>query len=374
MRFILFFYLALVAVSCTPQTENVFSSLKPGEIDVLSNTTLSAIASDYKISQSVMASLGVSMTEVEDSLEMADSLEAKSGFVFPLEDAGTSSLSFVAGQTQALTASGELPFELFEQFTFFSVMNLSTVSGQIFIYDTNDTNDLVAATVSGTQLVLRHQTSEGNYRARAYEISAYANDWHVYAFAFGSEGKSIDLYIDGYRITDYESISVGSIGALSKVQRHLTIGGTDHSTFKIKHWSIVGEKIAPYQMFQVGKYLGRNYGITVSDSVSKEIRNNLVPTVEPENVDYTFLAGAIFKNKCAGCHQPGEVSPYLNSYANIMAAVNDDGDPVVTPGDIANSRLYQSVLSNAMPAGGASPLNTTEKNYIKKWIEDGAID
>lgn len=156
------------------------------------------------------------------------------------------------------------------------------------------------------------------------------------------------------------------------VQRHLTIGGTSHATFKVKHFSIIGAKVLPYQMYQTSKYFGKIYEITVSDSVTKEIRNNTSPVVEPESIDYTFLASAVFTNKCAGCHQPGGNRPYLNTYANIMAAVNDNSKPVVTAGDIANSRLYQVVLDNRMPAGGASPLSTTEKNYIKSWIEDGA--
>lgn len=367
-------FIFLVMVGCTPQTEKLFSSLRPGEIAALSNTTLDAVASDYNFPISILASAGSSMTTVDDTLGKANPLEAKLTFSFPSIDANTSSLSFVEGQNQALYASGVLPGELFEQFSFFSVIRLVSASGQIMIYDTNDTNDLAAVSVSGTQLILKHQTSDGNYRARLYDVSPYVDQWHVYAFAFGNEGKDINLYIDGYRQTDYSSISVGSSGALTKVQRHLTIGGTSHATFKMKHFSIVGEKIDPYQMFQVGKYLGQYYGIAVSDSVTKEIRNDLSPAIEPENIDYTFLASAILKNKCAGCHQPGEKSPYLNTYANLMAAVNDSGDPVVTPGDIANSRLYQTVLANEMPAGGATPLNDTEKNYIKTWIENGAID
>jgi uncharacterized membrane protein len=141
----------------------------------------------------------------------------------------------------------------------------------------------------------------------------------------------------------------------------------------LKHFSIVGSKILPYQMFQASKYLSRVYGIYVSDSVTKEIRNNTTPAVEPETINYSFLASTILTSKCAGCHQPGGNSPYLNSYANLMAAVSS-GDPVVTPGDIVNSRLYQTVLDNGMPAGGASPLNDTEKNYIKSWIENGALE
>lgn len=364
----------LAFVGCTPQTEKVFSSLRPGEIAALNNTSLDSIASDYNIPLSILANSGVSMTAVEDTLGEANDLEAKLTFSFPTIDASTSSLSFVTGENQALYASGVLPNELFEEFTFFSVLRLVSASGQIMIYDTNDTNDLAAISVSGTQLILKHQTSDGNYRARSYDVSSYINQWHVYAFSFGTEGKDINLYIDGYRQSDYTSISVGSSGALSKVQRHLTIGGTSHATFKLKHFSVVGVKIDPYQQFQIGKYLGKYYGITVSDSVTKEIRNDLAPAIEPENIDYAFLSSAILKNKCAGCHQPGEKSPYLNSYANLMAAVNDDGDPVVTAGDIANSRLYQTVLTNEMPAGGATPLNDTEKNYIKTWIENGAIN
>lgn len=359
-------------MGCTPQTENLFSSLRPGEIASLSVTELESIASDYNVIESITAANGASVTAITDTLATANSLEVKATFNFPtvLSD----SLSFTKGASQAIYASGVLPKELYEEFSFFSVMQVTSATGQIFIYDTNDTNDLAEVSVSGTLLTLKHQTSVGNHRMRLYDISTYLNQWHVYAFAFGTAGKEMELYVDGYRLSDYSSISVGGIGDFSTVQRHLTIGGTSHSSFKLKHFSVVGEKVSPYQMFQVGKYLGQSYGIAISDSVSKEIRNDLAPAVEPENIDYAFLASAILKNKCAGCHQPGERSPYLNTYANLMAGVNDNGDPVVTPGDIVNSRLYQTVLTDEMPAGGATPLNDTEKNYIKTWIENGAIN
>lgn len=369
---IIFSLLFIFLGACTPQTELIYSSLRPGEIAAINNTDLDNVASNYNVATAVAAANGASVTAIADTLASANALEVKSSFNFPtvLSD----SLSFTAGQTQAVYASGVLPIELYDKFTFLSVMQLTSGTGQIFIYDTNDTNDLASVSVSGTNLVLQHQSSSGNYRTRIYSITNYLNQWHVFGFAFGSEGKDIQLYIDGYRQTSYTSSSVGGIGSFSAVQRHLTIGGTSHSTFKLKHFSIIGAKILPYQMFQVAKYFGKLYGIYISDSVTKEIRNNTSPAIEPETVNYSFLASTILTNKCAGCHQPGGTSPFLNSYANIMAAFNYIGEPVVTPGDLVNSRLYQTVMDNGMPAGGASPLSDTEKNYIKSWIEGGAVN
>lgn len=364
--------LFLVFAACTPQTQSLFSTLRPGEIAAVSPTTLDEVASDYNVARSIVSASGASLTTIVDTIGTANSLEVKSTFAFPATVAN--SLSFTAGQNQAVYASGILPKELYDKFSFFTVMQIASGTGQVFIYDTNDTNDLAAVSVSGTQLVLKHQSSAGNYRSRAYNISQFLNQWAVYAFAFGSEGKDIQLYINGYRLTEYTSQSVGGIGAFSAVQRHITIGGPSHATFRIKHFSLVGSQILPYQMFQASKFLSKTYGIYVSDSVTKEIRNNTAPPVEPETINYTFLASTILTSKCVGCHSPaGGYLPYLNSYTNLMAAMSGS-DRVVTPGDIANSRLYQTVMDNGMPAGGAGPLSATEKNYIKSWIENGALN
>lgn len=197
--FRLLFFCLLSA--CTPQTESVFSSLRPGEIESLSNTKLTAVASDYNITQSVSAASGMSVTAIVDQLGSAEPLEVKSSFNFPT--IVSNSLSFTAGQNQAVYASGVLPKELYNNFSFLTVMQLTSGTGQIFIYDTNDTNNLASVTVSGTRLVLQHQSSVGNDRTRSYDISSYLNQWHIYSMAFGSEGKDIQLYVDGFRLTNF---------------------------------------------------------------------------------------------------------------------------------------------------------------------------
>ena len=84
---------------------------------------------------------------------------------------------------------------------------------------------------------------------------------------------------------------------------------------------------------------------------------------------YTQLVNGVFANNCAGCH--GGANPdggisldSANSYTlNYL-------NGLFTPFD-ENSSIYQEVLLDRMPQGGA-PLSPADKELIKGWILDGA--
>ena len=79
---------------------------------------------------------------------------------------------------------------------------------------------------------------------------------------------------------------------------------------------------------------------------------------------------AIIGQRCNGCHS-GQFPPTLNvSYAQLLVAVAPDGTRVVTPRNLVASRLYGSVLNNAMPRG--QPLSSQQKETIRSWIAAGA--
>ncbi len=107
--------------------------------------------------------------------------------------------------------------------------------------------------------------------------------------------------------------------------------------------------------------------------------NTLIGSTDGQTGGVPGVAGtysqvnAILAQRCNSCHS-GQRPPTLNvSYAQLIGATTRDGARVVTPSNINLSRLYQSVVANAMPQGG-NPLTTQQKETIRSWIAAGAMN
>ncbi|OQW47276.1 MAG: hypothetical protein A4S09_15900 [Proteobacteria bacterium SG_bin7] len=89
------------------------------------------------------------------------------------------------------------------------------------------------------------------------------------------------------------------------------------------------------------------------------------------NVQGTFTqVNQILQQRCVNCHG-GQQKPNLNLvYAQLIVETTAANLRVITPGDVSNSRLYQSVVTNSMPQGNA--LTNTQKEIIRTWIAAGA--
>lgn len=89
------------------------------------------------------------------------------------------------------------------------------------------------------------------------------------------------------------------------------------------------------------------------------------------NIQGTFTqVNQILQQRCVNCHG-GQTDPNLNlAYAQLVIETTMGNLRVVVPGDVSNSRLYQSVVTNSMPQG--SPLTNTQKEIIRTWIAAGA--
>lgn len=80
----------------------------------------------------------------------------------------------------------------------------------------------------------------------------------------------------------------------------------------------------------------------------------------------------ILSQRCFGCHSGGVNIPTLAvGYAQLLTATNRNGQRVVTPGNAADSRLFQVVVTNIMPRAG-NPLTSQQKEVIRSWIAAGA--
>jgi len=102
------------------------------------------------------------------------------------------------------------------------------------------------------------------------------------------------------------------------------------------------------------------------------------------SASYAHDIEPIFNTRCFPCHlsesgNSGNLN--LSSYASLMAGNSDNG-PVVLPGDVDNSLLYeavskpteeQSILITRMPQG-AEPLSPVSIKLFEDWINEGAKD
>jgi uncharacterized membrane protein len=98
-------------------------------------------------------------------------------------------------------------------------------------------------------------------------------------------------------------------------------------------------------------------GLTASDDVNVSVS---------AAVHLTDLNTNIFMPKCASCHGNTLASGNYNmaTYAGIVKDV--------VPGNCPGSKLCQRVNDNTMPPG--APLSQAEKDAIKAWINQGALN
>jgi hypothetical protein len=85
-------------------------------------------------------------------------------------------------------------------------------------------------------------------------------------------------------------------------------------------------------------------------------------------VSYDCDVQPVFNRVCTGCHGAAR-GLSLTTCENLQAGASPPPRPAVIPGDAANSRLYQRIISttNPMPPVGAM-LPVSEQNAIRDWI------
>lgn len=91
---------------------------------------------------------------------------------------------------------------------------------------------------------------------------------------------------------------------------------------------------------------------------------------------YTNVRKYIFEDKCLGCHKTGRARAEVNlsEYKEIFG-YSEYFQPIVTKGDPDASGVYTEVARGAMPPKKANnPLTEEEVEFIKRWIEEGALE
>lgn len=112
-------------------------------------------------------------------------------------------------------------------------------------------------------------------------------------------------------------------------------------------------------------------------------QKELVQSGEAQGVDYNFHIRPIFSDKCFKCHGPDdnkrEAGLRLDTEKGAFAPLEDQpGRFAVVPGDLSESILWDRINhtdpEQIMPPPSENlALSETEKNLIKRWIEEGAV-
>ncbi len=80
----------------------------------------------------------------------------------------------------------------------------------------------------------------------------------------------------------------------------------------------------------------------------------------------------LLKLRCLKCHSPLKSKGKLNLSSPRSLARGGSSGPVIVPGDLDESTLWDLVSNDEMPPKPEEPLSAAEKNVLRRWIEQGA--
>ncbi|MGE0761411.1 MAG: DUF1549 domain-containing protein, partial [Pirellulaceae bacterium] len=93
-------------------------------------------------------------------------------------------------------------------------------------------------------------------------------------------------------------------------------------------------------------------------------------TAFAETVDYERHVVPVLKQRCVRCHGPARSEGGLNLSTGMHLARGGDSGSALSPGNMAESPLWQRISSGEMPPD--EPLSAEEQKRIGAWIAIGA--
>lgn len=82
----------------------------------------------------------------------------------------------------------------------------------------------------------------------------------------------------------------------------------------------------------------------------------------------------LLKARCLKCHSPLKSKGKLNLSGPRSLARGGSSGPVIAPGNLDESTLWDLVSNDEMPPRPEEPLSADEKRLLRRWIEQGARD
>jgi len=80
----------------------------------------------------------------------------------------------------------------------------------------------------------------------------------------------------------------------------------------------------------------------------------------------------VFKARCVKCHSPNNPKGKLNLSSARSLARGGSSGPVIVPGSLDESQLWELVSTDEMPPRPEEPLAAEQKVLLQRWIEQGA--
>lgn len=80
----------------------------------------------------------------------------------------------------------------------------------------------------------------------------------------------------------------------------------------------------------------------------------------------------LLKTRCQKCHGPVKPKGKLNLSSARSLARGGESGPVVVPGKLDESLIWDQVSTDEMPPRPGEPLSSAEKTLLRQWIEQGA--
>ena len=91
----------------------------------------------------------------------------------------------------------------------------------------------------------------------------------------------------------------------------------------------------------------------------------------PEAKLFESAVAPLLTRRCASCHTGDQAKGKLDLSTREKQLAGGESGPVLVPGQVEASALWQRVSAEEMPP--KHPLTADEKNVLKKWIESGAV-
>jgi hypothetical protein len=97
------------------------------------------------------------------------------------------------------------------------------------------------------------------------------------------------------------------------------------------------------------------------------------PAAQGSTVSFANDVLPILNSRCVNCHGGNrtEKSLSLKSYNDLMAG--SENGPAVTPGNAADSKLVELIVSQKMPKRGPK-LTPDQVQLISEWVNQGALN
>lgn len=134
------------------------------------------------------------------------------------------------------------------------------------------------------------------------------------------------------------------------------------TTANVTSYAVTGLSTATTYYFRVSSTN------TVGTSATSAVASATTLATTSADAKFSWIKENVIKNSCLGCHSDSNRSGgfSFSTYSGVMAAVRANNS--------AGSRFYKSIMEGKMPKTGFPVPTTVQRENIRLWIENGALN